>query len=197
MEAPIYFNIWRYEISPARWEAELDRPDKPAKLPPSYLAIHSLLATVEDSAVSDNERARIRTLFTETLETAGVQAETWKTDNPDLDFAWANWNNPRVVHLARQKPFSHYRLQTGGDGGSPNAIRGNHGPSWRMVVELGEKPVAYGMYPGGPSGNPGSYWYDNQIPNWTEGSYERLHLYDSPDEAAKAASSSLTINPSK
>ena len=37
-----------------------------------------------------------------------------------------------------------------------NAARNDHGPSWRMVVQLTEKTEAYGIYPGGQSGNPGS-----------------------------------------
>lgn len=194
MVAPIYFRIWSSEISPARWEPELDRPSRPAWVPPSYLAIHNLLATAEDSTTDASEVKRIKALFTATLETAGAEGETWKNDNPDLEFKWANWNNARVIHLSRQKAFSHFRLPTGGDGSVVNAVRGNHGPSWRMIVEMGPEPIAYGMFPGGPSGNPGSYWYDNQIPDWTEGRYKRLHLYKSPEEAQKTATSTLKLN---
>ncbi|MEL7343088.1 MAG: penicillin acylase family protein, partial [Bacteroidota bacterium] len=52
----------------------------------------------------------------------------------------------------------------------------NHGPSWRMVVELGPQPKAYGIYPGGQSGNPGDPAYDQFIDDWVEGNYYSLWL---------------------
>jgi penicillin amidase len=39
------------------------------------------------------------------------------------------------------------------------------------VVELGEQMNAFGIYPGGQSGNPGSKFYDNFIPIWANGEY--------------------------
>ena len=195
LEAPVYWNLWEREIAPARWDATLERPKKPVWLPVAYLAVHRLLVAYEDSTTSDSERKRIGTLFTQTLETAGANAESWKSEQPDLAFNWANWNDASVVHLARQAAFSHERLQIGGDGNSVNAVRNNHGPSWRMIVELGPEPVAYGIFPGGPSGNPGSVWYDKQVQTWADGKYERLMLYPNASAASKAASSTLTLNP--
>ncbi|MCX8473229.1 MAG: penicillin acylase family protein [Sediminibacterium sp.] len=52
-----------------------------------------------------------------------------------------------------------------------NCIIDKHGPSWRMVVEMGDKIKAYGVYPGGQSGNPGSKFYDNFVTNWANGGY--------------------------
>jgi penicillin amidase len=51
-----------------------------------------------------------------------------------------------------------------------------------MVVELGDKIDAWGIYPGGQSGNPGSYFYDNQVEDWAQGKYYPLHLFDRPDQ---------------
>ena len=36
--------------------------------------------------------------------------------------------------------------------------RSEAGPSWRMVVELAERPSAAVVYPGGQSGNPGRFF---------------------------------------
>jgi len=49
-----------------------------------------------------------------------------------------------------------------------------HGPSWRMVVHLTDEIEAYGLYPGGQSGNPGSAYYDSFIDYWAAGKYYRL-----------------------
>ena len=45
-----------------------------------------------------------------------------------------------------------------------------------MVVELGDEMSAYGIYPGGQSGNPGSKYYDNFIPIWANGDYLDFNL---------------------
>jgi penicillin amidase len=55
-----------------------------------------------------------------------------------------------------------------------NAASKNHGPSWRMIVEMTSPPTALGVYPGGQSGNPGSKYYDNFIDKWTVGEYYKL-----------------------
>jgi penicillin amidase len=65
-------------------------------------------------------------------------------------------------------------ISTGGHEQAPNAVRSDHGPSWRMIVDLGPEPKAWGIYPGGPSGNPGSPFYDNQLEDWAEGRYHHL-----------------------
>ena len=34
--------------------------------------------------------------------------------------------------------------------------------------------IAYGVYPGGQSGNPGSKYYDNFVDTWAAGQYYKL-----------------------
>jgi penicillin amidase len=43
-----------------------------------------------------------------------------------------------------------------------------------MIVELTDKTEAWGIYPGGQSGNPGSKFYDNFTNDWAKGNYNRL-----------------------
>ena len=66
-------------------------------------------------------------------------------------------------------------LPTGGDWNIPNATSKTHGPSWRYVVELGENPKGYGVYPGGQSGFPGSKHYDEFVDTWVKGELYELH----------------------
>jgi penicillin amidase len=51
-----------------------------------------------------------------------------------------------------------------------------------MVVELGEQIQAFGIYPGGQSGNPGSRFYENFIPIWANGEYVDFGLKKSSEE---------------
>jgi len=59
-------------------------------------------------------------------------------------------------------------------GNTINAAKGDHGPSWRMVVQMGKEIEAYGVYPGGQSGNPGSKYYANFLQQWVDGKYNKL-----------------------
>ena len=54
-----------------------------------------------------------------------------------------------------------------------------------MVVELTDDINAYGVYPGGQSGNPGSRYYDNFINTWIKGNYYKIHLYTKDEMASQ------------
>jgi len=90
------------------------------------------------------------------------------------EFNWSNYKGTQIRHLARLSAFSANHVDVGGYRYALNAIRKTGGPSWRMIVELGDEVKAIGIYPGGQSGNPGSRYYDNMIVPWAEGKYDEL-----------------------
>ena len=63
-----------------------------------------------------------------------------------------------------------------------------------MVIELGDKPNAWGIFPGGPSGNPGSPFYDPMVTPWVQGEYNRLHLMTSPEDNSVKPLYRMTFN---
>ena len=71
-------------------------------------------------------------------------------------------------------------LQTSGNWNIPNATTKTHGPSWRYVIELGDTINAYGVYPGGQSGYPGSKYYDNFLESWLNGHLYKLEFPPGP-----------------
>jgi penicillin amidase len=87
---------------------------------------------------------------------------------------WYHVKNTSVKHLTKIPSFSFTDLKMGGWGNTVNAAKGNHGPSWRMVVQMGKQIEAYGVYPGGQSGNPGSKYYASFLNHWVEGNYYKL-----------------------
>ncbi|TWF33887.1 penicillin amidase [Chitinophaga polysaccharea] len=88
-----------------------------------------------------------------------------------------------INHLSRGIPaFSALHLNTGGGQHIVNATKKDHGPSWRMVVQLSDKTEAYGIYPGGQSGNPGSPFYDNAVNDWVAGKYYLLHIFSKEEK---------------
>jgi penicillin amidase len=48
-----------------------------------------------------------------------------------------------------------------------------------MIVSLTPETEAYGVYPGGQSGNPGSKFYDNFVDAWAQGNYNKLWVMKS------------------
>lgn len=94
---------------------------------------------------------------------------------------WAKFKDTKILHLTRLDALSRLHLPIGGGLHVINAARKQHGPSWRMVVSLTEHTEAYGIYPGGQDGNPGSRYYDNFVTDWALGKYYPLWVMD-PDQ---------------
>lgn len=90
---------------------------------------------------------------------------------------WSHAKNTTIKHLTKIPAFSYPDLKIGGWGNVVNAVKGNHGPSWRMVVQMSKNIEAYGVYPGGQSGNPGSKYYASFLDKWVKGEYYRLNFY--------------------
>jgi penicillin G amidase len=97
----------------------------------------------------------------------------------------AKYKSTGVNHLAKLDPFSRLGLPIGGGAKIINAATGNHGPSWRMVVHLSAQTEAYGVYPGGQNGNPGSKYYDDFVDDWAAGRYNKLWVMTKGEEKDK------------
>lgn len=88
---------------------------------------------------------------------------------------WYQVKNTTLTHLLKLPAFSYDHLKIGGWSNTINATTHDHGPSWRMIVGMDKDSIrAYGVYPGGQSGNPGSKWYGNMVEQWVTGAYNRL-----------------------
>ena len=117
-----------------------------------------------------------------TFKTTVDSLENWKKENKASRITWKNFKNTRINHLLGIKSFSLENINVGGDRNIINAASGRHGPSWRMIVKLNKnkKTEAWGVYPGGQSGNPGSFNYFNGIKEWGEGKYSKLLFNNNP-----------------
>lgn len=99
---------------------------------------------------------------------------------------WGFYQTTQVKHLARLDAFSSKKLVIGGSQHAPNAMTENHGPSWRMIVEMNpEGPKAWGVLPGGQSGNPGSEYYTTSLRSWARGEYHELNFLANPEQIQK------------
>ena len=108
---------------------------------------------------------------------------------------WSKFKDTGIRHLLRQEPLSRFHLKTGGGTHVINATKQFHGPSWRMIVQLTEETEAYGIYPGGQSGNPGSKYYDTFIDDWTIGKYYLLWMMKQEEANDKRVIAKMTFSP--
>lgn len=136
-------------------------------------------AILKDSAYKflDN----VNTPQTETLAddiTAAFKAATAELQKLEAEgrLDWEKYKATRINHLAKLAPLSRLNLPIGGGNNCINATKVDHGPSWRMVISLTQKTEAYGVYPGGQSGNPGSRFYDSFVDQWAAGKYYTLWM---------------------
>lgn len=108
---------------------------------------------------------------------------------------WAAFKDTKVMHLLRRDALSRMHLPIGGGEHVINATKHQHGPSWRMVVSLTAETEAYGIYPGGQSGNPGSKFYDNFVDRWVAGEYYKSWIMTASDKTDKRILSKMIFNP--
>jgi penicillin amidase len=87
---------------------------------------------------------------------------------------WGNYKNTLIEHVAMIPAFSK-NVSTGGNYKVVNATGNFHGPSWRMILDFANGEIkGLGIYPGGQSGNPGSFYYDNFVDPWATAQYKPL-----------------------
>lgn len=124
----------------------------------------------------------LQEMSTSALKKAVTAMEQLENDG---NLEWSKYKDTHIDYLLKFPSFSRFHLPIGGGENSINATTSNHGPSWRMIVSLTEKTEAYGIYPGGQSGNPGSKFYDDAIDNWVSGNYYELWLMKKEEEKDK------------
>lgn len=107
---------------------------------------------------------------------------------------WGEFHKVNVIHLSKVEALGIYNTSLSGHPDALNAISENFGPSWRMIVEMGKRPKAYGIYVGGQSGNSGSKHYDDFIKDWQKGKYYELLFFLNKKEAKLKCKSHFTIS---
>jgi penicillin amidase len=172
-KAPAIFQLWWENLQKEVWSDDLDVANKPVIMPEDATLVKCL--TMPNFRFADN----INTTPVETVQDAVTAS--FKKAVPVVSIAdgagklnWGTYKDAGIRHLLRLEPLSRFHLMTGGGANIINATKQFHGPSWRMIVELTDTTEAWGIYPGGQSGNPGSKYYDNMIDKWAAGKYDRL-----------------------
>ncbi len=183
--APVYFNMWFDQVYRLLWD-EFIAMEVPVAYPTSYFTTLFLKDTTAHVFLQNNSLEGTETraeLISTALDSAIASFDDWAARD-ELDDNWGYYKDTYVRHLAdlggSLAPFSRYHVMVNGESDAINSTKRNHGPSQRMVVQLSDPPQAWGIYPGGQSGNPGSPLYENMIDMWRDGEYIPLELMRRP-----------------
>ncbi|MBS1974160.1 MAG: penicillin acylase family protein, partial [Bacteroidetes bacterium] len=164
------------------WFDDISKTQLPMNYPHESTLLEAILRDSAFKFIDDVRTPQKETLADEMLKGFRLATDSVKRLDSAGRLEWGKAKDTRVTHLARLVPFSRLHVQIGGGKHCINAASEDHGPSWRMIVSLTDTTQAYGVYPGGQSGNPGSPYYDNFIDQWAEGKYYPLWVMKKSDE---------------
>jgi len=175
-EGASYFEAWWDMLMPMIWD-EMQKENLLLEWPTTFTTIRlikeepafeffDITTTKEKEAAPDI----LRRAFAESVK----NIRKWKDEHAD-EVAWADYKDSFIGHLLPPMKALSIPVKTGGNHDIVNAHSRTHGPSWRMIVSLEKSGVkAWGTYPGGQSGNPGSKYYNNLLNRWVKGEYYQL-----------------------
>ena len=152
--------------------------------------VEALLKDTAYKFLDNINTAQKETLADDLIAAMKKTASTLKKAEQSQNFEWGKYKQTTIYNLAKLPAFSR-NVITGGSVHNINANKMDiakkqaHGPSWRMVISLTAKTEAYGVYPGGQSGNPGSKYYDSFVDQWTAGKYYSLWMMTKEETADK------------
>ncbi len=190
------FELWHKNLGIQIWQDDFGDPKTPMRFPSRDRNVQLLLN--EPNAVWwDNVKTAKKETRGDLVNSSfkfAIDSLQRKFGPIDSDWAWANLKKTHVPHLAKVAGFGSKFLYNGGSKTSVNATSESNGPSWRMIVALGKEVKAYGVFPGGESGNPGSHYYDDMIDTWSEGKLNELVYLKLKDEKSKRIISTWKLN---
>ncbi|MFY7900551.1 MAG: penicillin acylase family protein [Chitinophagaceae bacterium] len=183
-QGPTIFKLWFEKLLDTVYEDEYKKGKLPMQTPYESTLIEGLIRDSNYVFVDNIETPERETLSQ--INIAVFKSICKKIEELEKKDAllWGKYKNTKVAHFTGIDALSQLNVQSGGSIYSINATKSNHGPSWRMIVHLTNAVEAYGVYPGGQSGNPGSKYYNNFIDYWAKGNYYPL-LFIKQQDATK------------
>lgn len=179
----VLYEEWFNELENLIWD-ELAIENMMLDIPSEYTTIR-IMQKYPNHLIFDRknteEKETLKDIVQLAFENAMQRVAQWEEEHTE-DLSWSNWKATSAKHLALLEPFSVNNIMIGGNKRIVNACGKRWGPSWRMIVSF-ETPIkAYGVYPGGQSGNPGSKYYLTGLTKWAKGEYFELLFLQKKEE---------------
>lgn len=181
---PAVFQEWWDQLVTVMFE-ELAVEGLDYQIPQQYNTIRVMKSQPDhfifDYAPTDGKKENVADLLEMSFRSTCERLDSLQAVGLALN--WSDYKGTSVQHLLfTLKPFGRFNIHIGGGKNIVNACANRWGPSWRMIVSMEKDIKAYGVYPGGQSGNPGSRFYDNFLDKWAAGEYYELWFMKSADE---------------
>jgi penicillin amidase len=182
-KTPVVFDLWWNNLYKSLWH-EIGQDSLALRLPEEYQTIQLLKEGFFFKLLgndTNSESESLKKLVRESFIAAADSAFLWEEQH-NMGLSWGAFKGTDVVHLLRIEPFSIMNVSTGGNYSIINANARRHGVSVRFIFEMGNPVKGWLTLPGGQSGNPGSFYYDNMIESWKKGDYIPLLFLKNPEE---------------
>lgn len=198
-EAPSIFTTWWDNLRSKLWD-EIDSANVRVYRPNSYNTYY-ILKNYADFGMIDNKTTTVKEtvsdLYKVTFKESIEDLEEYLAEEGN-DLVWYRFKNTTIRHILGLDAFSIKGVKVGGYSSIVNAASESHGPSWRMVVELGDGEVnAWGIFPGSQSANPGNPMYGHMIDDWASGKYRKMLFENNLNGSSKGIVYSVQLNTSK
>jgi len=182
---PPLFESWLRKVRKLTWDEFIQKGESTQVIYPSSSTLRDFLREKPSHVFFDRIDTDLKETAHEIVQMAFEQLVTELEESGNQNFGtWRSFDIGSINHLARIPAFGVTNIQANGSRNSLNAFSGSFGPSWRMIVEMGERPTALGVYPGGQSGNPGSKYYDSGIEYWRMGKLYELKFISNIESLA-------------
>jgi penicillin amidase len=181
------FQRWYDTLFALTWD-ELEQPGLSLTLPENHATIALMHRDPQSPWFDLRSTAQVEDL-------SALASSAWDRSEGSAAPTWWQTKSTSIMHLLKLEPFSEQGVACGGNRNILNATSERHGPSWRMVVELSDPPRAWGIYPGGQSGNPLDPAYTDQVADWARGAYRELLFLQSETDRPQSTAYTLKFTP--
>ncbi len=197
---PSIYELWTSFIIKNVWEDELTDGKKLSILHPTLYTTMKFVIEKPNSKWFNNIKTANKTenssdIITQSFKKT-VDSLTQANGEMSDEWRWGKIKELNIAHLLPPMKALSRKIQIGGGSNIINAIAKDLGPAFKLVVQLSKEwPEAYGIYPGGQSGNPGSIFYDNMLKKYAKGELNKILFLKSKEEESPLLKKTVLMQP--
>ena len=168
------FNRWFHHLNRRLWSERF--PGNGEHAYPSLERTIELITMQPNSKWFDDPKTEGKESLREVARDAFADTVTELRDRHGKNvekWTWARHNPTFFKHMTSVQGLGR-KLSARGHAQGIFANTGDHGPAWKLVVALGPKTQAWGVYPGGQAGDPTSPYYDTYLGDWARNELKPL-----------------------